>query len=39
MLERLVEHIQSRDGVTFKTMRDVAGEFRRSCPPGNPARA
>jgi len=39
MLERLVEHIQSRDGVTFKTMRDVAGEFRRSCPPGNPTRA
>ena len=39
MLERLVEHIQSRDGVTFKTMRDVAEEFKRSRPPGHSVRA
>jgi peptidoglycan-N-acetylglucosamine deacetylase len=32
MLERLIDHIRSRDGVTFKTMRDVADEFRRSRP-------
>ena len=35
MLERLMEHIRRRDGITFKQMREVAGEFRRSCPPNN----
>jgi len=32
MLERLVDHIRSRDGVTFRTMRDVANEFRAAHP-------
>ncbi|MGH7932637.1 MAG: polysaccharide deacetylase family protein [Candidatus Binataceae bacterium] len=32
MLERLLKHIRERDGVTFKTMREVALEFRQSTP-------
>jgi peptidoglycan-N-acetylglucosamine deacetylase len=34
MLEKLVEHIRSHDGVSFVTMCEVASEFRR----GNPLR-
>jgi peptidoglycan-N-acetylglucosamine deacetylase len=30
MLERLVDHMRNRSGVTFKTMREVALEFRES---------
>jgi peptidoglycan/xylan/chitin deacetylase (PgdA/CDA1 family) len=33
MLERLIEHIRGRDGVSFKTMGEVASEFRRTHPP------
>ena len=33
MLERLVDHIRSRDGIAFRTMREVALEFRQSRPP------
>jgi hypothetical protein len=32
MLEKLVEHIRSRPGVTFATMSEVASEFRRINP-------
>jgi hypothetical protein len=32
MLEKLVEHLRSRPGVTFVTMSEVASEFRRSHP-------
>lgn len=32
MLERLVEYIRSKPGVVFKTMREVATEFRRARP-------
>ena len=32
MLERLFEHIRARDGVTFKTMREVALEFKERHP-------
>ena len=28
MLERLLNHIKSHDGVRFRTMQDVAAEFR-----------
>lgn len=34
MLEKLVEHIRSRPGVTFLTMSEVASEFRRRYPLG-----
>lgn len=34
MLEKLVEHIRSRPGVTFVTMAEVASEFRRRYPLG-----
>ncbi|HZP46847.1 MAG TPA: polysaccharide deacetylase [Candidatus Binataceae bacterium] len=33
MLERLLDHLSSREGVTFKTMRTVALEFREAHPP------
>jgi peptidoglycan/xylan/chitin deacetylase (PgdA/CDA1 family) len=39
MLERLVDHIRSRDGIGFKTMREVAEEFKRSRPPQAVERA
>jgi peptidoglycan-N-acetylglucosamine deacetylase len=32
MLERLMDHIRSRDGITFKTMNEVALEWKRSHP-------
>jgi peptidoglycan-N-acetylglucosamine deacetylase len=32
MLERLVQHIGERDGIIFKTMAEVANEFRRIHP-------
>jgi peptidoglycan/xylan/chitin deacetylase (PgdA/CDA1 family) len=32
MLERLVEHMRNRSGVTFKTMKEVALEHKRSSP-------
>jgi len=32
MLERLVEHIRNRSGVTFKTMNEVAREFKKNNP-------
>jgi hypothetical protein len=32
MLERLVSHIRERDAVTFKTMNDVALEFKQRNP-------
>ena len=32
MLRRLIEHIRSHDGVRFRTMADVAAEFRRVRP-------
>jgi peptidoglycan/xylan/chitin deacetylase (PgdA/CDA1 family) len=32
MLRRLIEHIRSRDGVRFRTMADVAAEFRAAHP-------
>ena len=32
MLRRLIEHIRSRDGVRFRTMADVAAQFRREQP-------
>jgi len=32
MLERLVQHIREREGITFKTMAEVAIEFRRAHP-------
>jgi peptidoglycan/xylan/chitin deacetylase (PgdA/CDA1 family) len=32
MLERLVQHIREHEGVTFKTMAEVAEEFRRTHP-------
>jgi peptidoglycan/xylan/chitin deacetylase (PgdA/CDA1 family) len=32
MLERLVEHMRDRSGVTFKTMREVALEFKKNNP-------
>jgi peptidoglycan/xylan/chitin deacetylase (PgdA/CDA1 family) len=32
MLERLVNHIREREGVTFKTMSDVALEFKQRNP-------
>lgn len=37
MLERLVNHMRNRKGVTFKTMSEVAREFKRANPliPGN----
>jgi peptidoglycan/xylan/chitin deacetylase (PgdA/CDA1 family) len=38
MLERLVEHIRSRRDVEFKTMRQVAEEFRSSHKAGRAAR-
>ena len=37
MLERLIDHIRSRDGIAFKTMRDVAQEFKQSRPPAQAA--
>jgi peptidoglycan/xylan/chitin deacetylase (PgdA/CDA1 family) len=33
MLERLLDEIQAREGVTFRTMSEVAIEFRRTHPP------
>jgi peptidoglycan-N-acetylglucosamine deacetylase len=33
MLEKLVNHIRNRSGVTFKTMSEVALEFRKLVPP------
>ena len=33
MLERLINHIRERNGVTFKTMSEVANAFRQSHPP------
>jgi hypothetical protein len=33
MLERLVDHIRTRDGIAFKTMREVALEFKQARPP------
>jgi len=39
MLERLVDHIQSREGVRFRTMREVAEEFKRAHPPERLAAA
>jgi peptidoglycan-N-acetylglucosamine deacetylase len=33
MLERLVQHMRAREGITFKTMAEVALEFRRTNPP------
>ena len=38
MLERLIDHIRSRDGIRFKTMREVAEEFKRSASAG-PSRS
>ncbi|MGH7917143.1 MAG: polysaccharide deacetylase family protein [Candidatus Binataceae bacterium] len=35
MIERLVKHIRERDGVTFKTMRELALEFKQARPPRN----
>jgi len=32
MLERLVDHIRNRSGVVFKTMSEVALEFKKSTP-------
>ena len=32
MLEKLVEHIRSRPGVSFVTMSEVASEYRRAHP-------
>lgn len=32
MLERLVDHIRSRDGIEFKTMSEVAQDWKRSHP-------
>jgi hypothetical protein len=32
MLEKLVEHIRSRPGVSFVTMAEVASEYRRAHP-------
>ena len=32
MLERLIEHMKSYDGVRFRTMEDVAAEFRAGTP-------
>jgi peptidoglycan-N-acetylglucosamine deacetylase len=32
MLERIVQHIREREGVTFRTMAEVANEFRRTHP-------
>ena len=34
MLRRLIEHIQSHDDVTFRTMADVATRFRAAHPLG-----
>jgi peptidoglycan-N-acetylglucosamine deacetylase len=34
MLERLVQHMRDRSGVTFKTMREVALEFKKNNPLG-----
>jgi peptidoglycan-N-acetylglucosamine deacetylase len=33
MLERLLDHIGDREGVTFRTMTEVALEFRDAHPP------
>ena len=35
MLERLVNHIRERNGISFKTMGEVALEFKESNPPKN----
>jgi peptidoglycan/xylan/chitin deacetylase (PgdA/CDA1 family) len=35
MLERLVGHIRERDGITFKTMAEVANEFRQTHSPAS----
>jgi hypothetical protein len=32
MLERLVNHMRNRSGVTFKTMSEVALEFKKANP-------
>ena len=32
MLERLIQHIREREGITFKTMAEVANEFRHAHP-------
>ena len=32
MLRRLIDHIRSRDGVRFRTMADVAAQFRQEQP-------
>lgn len=34
MLERLIAHIREHDGVAFRTMEDVAEEFRARHPLG-----
>jgi peptidoglycan-N-acetylglucosamine deacetylase len=36
MFERLVDHIRSRPGVTFRTMSEVAAEFKQRSPLGAP---
>lgn len=36
MLERLLDHISDREGVTFRTMTEVALEFRDTHPPVTP---
>jgi hypothetical protein len=32
MLERIVQNIREREGITFRTMAEVANEFRRTHP-------
>jgi hypothetical protein len=34
MLERLIEHFRSHEGVRFATLADVAEEFRAAYPKG-----
>jgi len=37
MLERLIDHMASRPGVTFATMEQVADDFRTVASPGDGA--